>query len=109
MSVFKNGIEITKAVVTITSASSPYTAPVNVGDDLTILCNCITAAITVNLPTAVGNSGRVYRIKKTDPSMNAVTITPSGSQLIDNVAGKTLSNENDEYALQSDNANWQAV
>lgn len=109
MSMFKNGIEITKFIVIITSADSPYTPGVTYGDDLAIMCNCSGGAIIVNLPTSVGNAGRVYRIKKTDSSMNAVTIVPSGTEKIDNVSGKTISNENDSYSLQSDNSNWRAV
>lgn len=109
MSTFKNGIEITKFIVSITSANSPYTAGVTYGDDLAIMCNCTSGAITVNLPTSIGNAGRIYKIKKTDPGMNAVTIVPYGSEKIDNVTGKTISNENDSYSLQSDNSNWRAV
>lgn len=109
MAVFKNGIEITRAVVTITSASSPYTAPVNVSDDFTIICNCITAAITVNLPTAVGNSGRVYRIKKIDASANAVTIDPSGAETIDGVASIGIALQYDSYTIQSDGTNWHVI
>lgn len=43
----------------------------------------VAAAATVNLPAVTGITGRVYSIKKVDPSVNVVTIDPSGAETID--------------------------
>jgi len=105
VAIFRSGIEIKHLTVSITSASSPYTVPGNV-DDLTILCNCSSGAITANLPTAVGITGRIYNIKKTDSSTNAVTVTPAGAETIDASASVTISFQNETWTVQSDGTNW---
>lgn len=93
-------------VTSIVFADSPYTALVPT--DL-LLCNATGGAITVNLYTAVGNEGKVLRIKKTDTSSNAVTIDASGAETIDGEATFLLSYKYQVLTLVSDGANWQIV
>lgn len=58
-------------------------------DDV-IRADATSGAITITLPTAVGNTGEVFHIKKIDSSVNAVTIATTSSQTIDGVTTQTL-------------------
>jgi hypothetical protein len=59
--------------------------------------NCFFAAnassnpVTVNLPAAAGNEGRIYVIKKVDSSPNTVTVLPAAGETIDGAARYVLS------------------
>ncbi len=97
---------ITLPIVTKAAGDSPYTATAS---DYTILCNCTAGTITINLPTAVGITGRIYNIKKTDSSTNAVTIDGSGTETIDGAATATISFQYDSYTVQSNGTNWVIV
>jgi hypothetical protein len=54
----------------------------------------------------VGISGREYRIKKIDNSVNTVTIATTSSQKIDDYTGAVLSTKYQYLNLVSDGANW---
>jgi hypothetical protein len=53
--------------------------------DCTVLALTFFGDITVNLPEAADVPGKIYNIKKMDIE-NALTLSPSGSELIDGVA-----------------------
>ncbi len=93
-------------VVSITNSDSPYTASTS---NHTIQANATSGAITVNLPTAVGNGGRTYYIKKTDSSGNAVTIDPNGAQTIDGSATVVLATQYANIFIESDGSNWTII
>ena len=63
----------------IVAADSPYTA---VQTDYIIQADTSAGAITINLPATTGTRRQAYRIWKRDPN-NAITIDPSGAELID--------------------------
>ena len=63
-------------------------------------------ARTITLPTAVGIRGKVYVIKKTDSSTNAVTIDPNGAQTIDGSSTTSLVLQYQSVFIQSDGSNW---
>jgi hypothetical protein len=90
----------------IVSKTATYTATIS---DHTILCNATTGAITINLPTAVGIAGREYVIKKTDSSVNAVTVDGSGSETIDGALTYSLALQYKYVRIQTDGANWFVV
>ncbi len=73
----------------------------------TIMVNALTAAGTINLPSAVsvGNTFKVW-IKKTDLSTNTVTIVPFGAQTIDGCTSKVLYDYGDFIEVRSDGSNW---
>ena len=73
-------------VTTKTYLDSPFTAAV----DNTILCNAISGIIVINLPAASSNTNKVYNIKKTDSSGNAITIDGNASETIDGTLTKSL-------------------
>jgi hypothetical protein len=90
----------------LVSKTAAYTATAT---DHTILGDATTAAFNVTLPTAVGITGRIYFVKKTDVSANAVTIATTSSQTIDGTTTKALTTQYAAYQVQSDGANWQIV
>lgn len=84
-------------------AGSTYTVQVdtrsnNTGSSVTLTaasntvqtCDCTSNAITVNLPAAAGATDKVFRIKKTDSSSNAVTLDGNSSETIDGATTFTI-------------------
>lgn len=90
----------------LTTRTAAYTATTS---DCTILCNATTAAFTVTLPTAVGNTGQVFVIKKVDASANAVTVGTTSSQTIDGSTTRPLAAQWNSVTVQSDGANWVVI
>lgn len=76
--------------------------------DCVIIADTTSNSITLNLPTAVGNGGRSFMIKKTALA-NTVTITPFGSEKIDNGVSLLITSLYGSYSLISDGANWWIV
>lgn len=74
--------------------------------DGTVLVNASGAARTMTLPTAVGNTGQIYTIKKTDSSTNRVNIATTSSQTIDGETSDYLTDQYEFLSVQSDGANW---
>lgn len=68
------------------------------------LVNCTVGHITMQFPSAIGNTA-TYGIKKTDSSSNTVILTPSGAETIDGQATQTIRFKNTEVDIFSDNAN----
>ena len=88
-------------VVTQTGAS--YTAA---ADDDVILCN--SAAITITLPTAVGDTGKTYYIKNIHAT-GIVTIDPNGAETIDGNAKTFVLTQNSNITFCSDNVGWRIL
>lgn len=64
-------------------------------------------AFTVTLPTAVGATGKVYTIKRTDQTLaNLVTIATTSSQTIDGVTTTNLATQYESVEIVSDGSNW---
>lgn len=92
----------TRGIRTVTT--TPYTVT---ADDRTILVNDALAggAVTINLPTAVSNTGKILTIKKIEASYNVV-IDAYSTEKIDNYATKTLYFQYDRTTIQSDGTAW---
>ena len=95
-----------EALESVTSKSTTYTALTS--DDI-ILCDASGGAFTVTLYTASGNTGRKLKIKKTDTSVNAVTIDGSGSETMDGNLTRLLHSQYEIIEIQSDGTNWQIL
>ncbi|MFN8252754.1 MAG: hypothetical protein U0V75_12855 [Ferruginibacter sp.] len=93
------------AMSTVTKTAN-YTATAS---DYTIICNNSSGAITINLPTASGCSGRVYAIKKVSGVALNVTIDPFGSENIDGASTRILSVQYEGVLVQSDGSNWYVI
>lgn len=74
--------------------------------DFTVLIDTGGVDRVATLPDASTVTGIVYNIKKTDGAVNIVTITPFGSQTVDNAANRKLTVHYESITIQSDGANW---
>lgn len=68
-----------------------------------VVLECTSGTFTVNLPTAVGITGRVYFIKNSGAGV--VTVDPSGAELIDGAASTVLSTT-DGIQILSTGSGW---
>lgn len=73
-------------------------------------CNSTTTgAMTANLPTAAGITGRVYTVKKIDASANAVTLDGDGTETIDGAATFALATQWKSVTIISTGTNWEII
>lgn len=88
----------------VVSKVTTYTATLN---DYVILGNCTGGDFTITLPTAVGNTGKRYRVVKIDTSTNILTVNQDGTETINgSTAAYRLSSRWDFVEVFSDGANW---
>ena len=87
----------------ISTKTTTYTLNAN---DSVILADATGGAFSLNLPTAVGISGTVYDIKRTNSGANNVTIDASGAQTIDGALTYVLTVQYQSVTLISDGSNW---
>jgi hypothetical protein len=69
--------------------------------------DCTTGTFTVNLFTAVGNTGRILIIKNS--GTGTITVDPNGSQTIDGATTQSLSTQWSRVHIISDGANWKII
>jgi hypothetical protein len=103
-----NGIKWAAATVTPT-AWNAQTVSYNITTaDSAIGFTTSSSTLTATLPTAVGNSGKVFIIKKVDTGTGSVTINTTSSQTLDGRASGAISLAayNDVITVESDGANW---
>lgn len=74
--------------------------------DEIILVDATAADTTITLPTAVGNTGRSFSIKKIDASVNIVIVEGDGTETIDGDLTRSLLLQYDYIVVISDGANW---
>jgi hypothetical protein len=74
-------------------------------DDI-IRGDATSGAITITLPTAVGNSGEIFHIKKIDSSANAVTIATTSSQTIDGALTQPILTQYQNITVVSNGSGW---
>lgn len=74
--------------------------------DFTILEDATTGNITVNLPPAATNKGRILNIKKVDSTGNTVTIDANASERIDGALTQVISTQYTSLQIQCDGSNW---
>lgn len=87
----------------ITTISSNTTLT---GSHYMVLVNAAGGPVTVTLPAAALNTGRLYVIKKTDLSSNLVTIDGNGSELIDGALTQILGTANEVIGLHCTGSSW---
>lgn len=69
------------------------------GTNYTVLVDATSAAVVVTLPLCAGANKRIYNIKKVDSSVNAVTITPGGSDTIDGDSSVVIYAQYNSYTI----------
>lgn len=89
---------LSSLVPTVRSVSSATTF---LTTDYTI--KCTSGTFTVNLPSAVGISGKIYVLKNS--GVGIITLDAAGIETIDNIQTIQL-NPDDAYTVQSDGTNW---
>lgn len=77
-----------------------------VSTDYTVTGDATSGAFTITLPTAASVAGKIYVIKKTDSSGNAVTVGTTSSQTIDGSTTYSLATQNKYVTVQSNGSNW---
>lgn len=85
---------------TVVSKTANYT--LDATDDV-VIADGTGGAFALTLPTAVGITGKYYYFDRSDLTLNAVTITPNGSETIDGASSILLSRS---LIVFSDGANW---
>lgn len=94
-----NGIKSTAGVLLpYTAKTATYTTTLG---DYTV--NCTANTFTVNLITAVGNTGQIFVIKNT--GVGTITVDANASETIDGALTVTLST-NQSVTIQSTGSNW---
>lgn len=94
------------ATLSVVNKTTTYTALTS--DDV-ITADASSGAFTITLYTASGNTGKVLTLKRTDSSVNAVTIDGSGSETIDGSTTVDLTEEDETIQIVSDGTNWQII
>ena len=85
----------------IVAKTADYTATANDG---TIEVDASGAARTITLPAVTGLGGRIYVIKKTDSSANAVTVDGNASETIDGATTVSLASQYSTIIIQANAA-----
>jgi hypothetical protein len=93
------------AITIISVNTTPYNLAPTSGRYL-LLIDATSGVITVNLPTAVGNTAE-FMFKKIDSTLNSVIIDGSTTETIDTELTKTILFQNTSFSIISDNTNWQ--
>lgn len=76
----------------------------------TVLVDATAGDVVITLPTAAsafsGGVGRVYNVKKTDVSVNTVTVDGDAAETIDGAATQVLTDQYQAMTIQSDGTSW---
>jgi hypothetical protein len=75
-------------------------------DDYTLLVDASAGAVTVNLPVAASNAGRILVVKKIDAVANAVTLDGNGAETIDGAATVATSTQWASFSVQCNGTGW---
>jgi hypothetical protein len=93
-------------VTSIDDGDSPYSV---LSTDKTILVDCSSAAVTVTLPAASSNSGKVLEIKDLlgDAGSNNITISPTSTDVIEGTNSSLVINKPFTFCkVYSDGSKW---
>ena len=91
------------AYAIVSQSSATYNATQTSGN-IIILCDCTSNAITVNLPTAVGNT-TTFTIKKTSGNYD-ITIDGNSTETIDSYLTYPITTLNQSVTIVSNDTNW---
>ncbi len=89
---------------TVRNVTATYSETTTTGD-VYVFADATSGAITVNLPTAVGNAATIV-IKRMNSGANAVTIDGATTETIDGALTAVLNSQYESITLVSNNTNW---
>jgi hypothetical protein len=95
---------ITISTYNISTTPHNETATANI---VNLLCDTTTTSITVNLPTASGNTA-IISIKKV-ASANTLTVDPSGTETIDGGTTAAWTAQYESITVVSNGTNWMII
>ena len=75
-------------------------------EDEFITADASGGAFTITLPTVSGHTGKVFHVKKTDSSANAVTVDGNGAETIDGSTTAVIRKQYDALRLVCDGTEW---
>lgn len=87
----------------VTTKTTTYTAT---ADETVILASSSGGPWTLTLPAAASFTNKDLLIKKTDSSLNAITIDGNGSETIDGATTTTLNTQYESVRIVCDGSNW---
>lgn len=94
-------------VVQTTVKVGPTSYNAAIGDLVRV--DVAAGAVTVNLPTAVGNTDREVWVKLVSAAANTCTVDGAGAETIDGSLTATLTTNYEWIILRSDGTNWLQV
>lgn len=97
------GTGMMQSISTKIASQSPYTL---LSGDYTILADATSGNLTMTLQAAASHTGRIYKIKKIDASVNTVTIDANGSETIDGATTQVISTQWASVTIQSNGTSW---
>ena len=89
-----------------TSVAANYTASTS---DEVIFVDASSGHVTITLPTASGNTGKKYRIKKFEASANNVILDGDGAETIDGSTTQTTNVPWTGWVIISNGSNWGVI
>lgn len=95
--------------VSVTTITADTTVVADANGWQIILVDATAAPVTVELPTAVGVTDKVYVVKKTDTGGNNVTIIGNGSETFDGNPDIVISSPNVSYSIAPDGTNNKVI
>jgi len=89
--------------VAISTKNANYTVALT---DNILLANAAAGGIIFQLPVASSATGRIFFFKKTDPSVNPITIQAFGSEVIDGASFQTVATQYFAITIVTDGVKW---
>ena len=84
-----------------------YTSDVTLNGQYMVICDASNGAVNIAMPTAVGNKGKMYYVKKIDGTHNACNMITNSTETIDGLDdGSILSQPFISVGYVSDGTNW---
>ena len=108
----KKGSDVMTLIANISGASTETVqtisadATLNLGNGTIVLCNASSGNVTITLPAASGNSGKIVKFKRTDSSGNSVILDGNASETIDGEATVTMSSAFAALSLVCNGTAW---
>ena len=98
-----NGFNAAGGPVVISTKTSSYTV---LSSDCFLRANCASGPVTLTLPAAAVNTGRIFYFKKVDSTANNMIIMGNGGELIDGFNTQITNTQYYEWAVISNGTSW---